>query len=176
MRPLLVFWVECRFVEVVFFRDGAFRCFLWIPRILTELRSEKFEWFGPSPIEPFNSGKDCARVASAQAHRVGRCGAATATVSEAAAPGFATLQSSRVDSTSEADAAASRLAAEHSAACVSVDFDAQDGGGEISRTAPPIAATATVPEAAAPGLATQQGSCVDSTFEADAAASRLAAE
>ena len=25
-------------------------------RILTELRSEKFEWFGPSPIEPFNPG------------------------------------------------------------------------------------------------------------------------
>ena len=24
------------------------------PRILTELRSEKFEWFGPSPIEPVN--------------------------------------------------------------------------------------------------------------------------
>ena len=33
-----------------------FRGFLWIQRILTELRSEKFEWFGPSPIEPFNSG------------------------------------------------------------------------------------------------------------------------
>ena len=27
-------------------------------RILTELRSEKFEWFGPSPIEPFNSGSN----------------------------------------------------------------------------------------------------------------------
>ena len=25
-------------------------------RMLTELRSEKFEWFGPSPIEPFNLG------------------------------------------------------------------------------------------------------------------------
>ena len=25
---------------------------------MTELRSEKFEWFGPSPIEPFNLGKD----------------------------------------------------------------------------------------------------------------------
>ena len=24
--------------------------------MLTELRSEKFEWFGPSPIEPFNLG------------------------------------------------------------------------------------------------------------------------
>ena len=23
---------------------------------MTELRSEKFEWFGPSPIEPFNQG------------------------------------------------------------------------------------------------------------------------
>ena len=23
---------------------------------MTELRSEKFEWFGPSPIEPFNPG------------------------------------------------------------------------------------------------------------------------
>ena len=34
----------------------AFRGFLLIPRILTELRSEKFEWFGPSPIEPFNLG------------------------------------------------------------------------------------------------------------------------
>ena len=34
----------------------VFRGFLSIPRILTELRSEKFEWFGPSPIEPFNSG------------------------------------------------------------------------------------------------------------------------
>ena len=50
LRPLLVFWVECHFDEVVF------RGFLWIPRILTELRSEKFEWFGPSPIEPFNLG------------------------------------------------------------------------------------------------------------------------
>ena len=48
--PLLVSWVACHFDEVVF------RGFLWIPRILTELRSEKFEWFGPSPIEPFNSG------------------------------------------------------------------------------------------------------------------------
>ena len=27
-------------------------------RILTELRSEKFEWFGLSPIEPFNQGAD----------------------------------------------------------------------------------------------------------------------
>ena len=36
----------------------VFRGFLWIPRILTELRSEKFEWFGPSPIEPFNLGHD----------------------------------------------------------------------------------------------------------------------
>ena len=26
--------------------------------ILIELRSEKFEWFGPSPIEPFNPGVD----------------------------------------------------------------------------------------------------------------------
>ena len=25
---------------------------------MTELRSEKFEWFGPSPIEPFNLGAD----------------------------------------------------------------------------------------------------------------------
>ena len=23
---------------------------------MTELRSEKFDWFGPSPIEPFNLG------------------------------------------------------------------------------------------------------------------------
>ena len=29
-------------------------------RILTELRFEKFEWFGPSPIEPFNPGRDGA--------------------------------------------------------------------------------------------------------------------
>ena len=35
----------------------AFRGFLWIPRILTELQSEKFEWFGASPIELFNLGK-----------------------------------------------------------------------------------------------------------------------
>ena len=26
--------------------------------MLTELSSEKFEWFDPSPIEPFNSGSD----------------------------------------------------------------------------------------------------------------------
>ena len=50
LRPRLVFLVACYFDEVVF------RGFLSIPRILTELRSEKFEWFGPSPIEPFNSG------------------------------------------------------------------------------------------------------------------------
>ena len=30
------------------------RKFLNFARILTELWSEKFEWFGPSPIEPFN--------------------------------------------------------------------------------------------------------------------------
>ena len=30
----------------------VFRGFLWIPRILTELPSEKFFWFDPSPIEP----------------------------------------------------------------------------------------------------------------------------
>ena len=30
--------------------------FCKIPKILTELRSEKFEWFDPSPIEPLNSG------------------------------------------------------------------------------------------------------------------------
>ena len=97
-------------------------------------------------------------------------------MSEAAAPGLATLQGSRVDSTSEADAAASRLAADLSAACVNANFGAQGGDGEISRTAPLIAATATVSEAAAPGLATLQGSRVDSTVEAGAAASRLAAE
>ena len=50
LRPRLVFWVACYFDEVVF------RGFLSIPRILTELRSEKFVWFGPSPTEPFNSG------------------------------------------------------------------------------------------------------------------------
>ena len=50
LRPRHVLWVGCYFDEV------AFRGFLWIPRILTELRSEKFEWFGPSPIEPFNLG------------------------------------------------------------------------------------------------------------------------
>ena len=41
----------------------------WIPRILTELRSEKFEWFGPSPIEPFNpalNGSPRVRRASAR--------------------------------------------------------------------------------------------------------------
>ena len=30
--------------------------------ILTELRSEKFERFGPSPIEPFNPGEDRAEA------------------------------------------------------------------------------------------------------------------
>ena len=29
-----------------------------LKRILTELCCEKFEWFDPSPIEPFNSGKN----------------------------------------------------------------------------------------------------------------------
>ena len=52
LRPLPVQWVECYF-------DGvAFRGFLRIPRILTELCSEKFEWFDPSPIEPFNLDGD----------------------------------------------------------------------------------------------------------------------
>ena len=31
--------------------------FLNFERILTELWSEKFEWFGPSPIEPFHLGE-----------------------------------------------------------------------------------------------------------------------
>ena len=40
-------------------------CLTWetyrnFERILTELRSEKFEWFGPSPIEPFNLVADCS--------------------------------------------------------------------------------------------------------------------
>ena len=46
------FWKNSDFDQV------AFRGFLSIPRILTELRSEKFEWFDPSPIEPFNSGPE----------------------------------------------------------------------------------------------------------------------
>ena len=32
------------------------RKFLNLERILTQLRSEQFVWFGPSPTEPFNSG------------------------------------------------------------------------------------------------------------------------
>ena len=44
-----------------FWKNVAFRGFLSIPRILTELRSEKFEWFGPSPIEPFNPENDPVR-------------------------------------------------------------------------------------------------------------------
>ena len=39
-----------------FERIVVFRGFHSIPRILTELWSEKFEWFDPSPIEPFNLG------------------------------------------------------------------------------------------------------------------------
>ena len=31
------------------------RKFLKFERLPTELRSERFEWFGPSPLEPFNS-------------------------------------------------------------------------------------------------------------------------
>ena len=31
---------------------------------MTELRSEKFAWFGPSPIEPFNSGEGRVRPAA----------------------------------------------------------------------------------------------------------------
>ena len=45
--------------------------------ILTELWSEKFEWFGPSPIEPFNLGKhgqgfppDCTFPAGGQGQPV----------------------------------------------------------------------------------------------------------
>ena len=43
--------------ELCHFDEVVFRGFLSIPIILTELRSEKFEWFDPSPIEPFNSGE-----------------------------------------------------------------------------------------------------------------------
>ena len=44
--------------------------------ILTELRSEKFEWFGPSPIEPFNLGLTRQPAAGLPApRRVGRGGA-----------------------------------------------------------------------------------------------------
>ena len=39
-----------------FFREIKNRNFQNFERILTELRSEKFEWVGPSPIEPFNLG------------------------------------------------------------------------------------------------------------------------
>ena len=34
-----------------------YRKFLNFERLLTELRSEWFVWFGPSPTEPFNSGR-----------------------------------------------------------------------------------------------------------------------
>ena len=58
-RKLLNFdRIACHFDGVVF------RGFLSIPRILTELLSEKFEWFGPSPIEPFNPARDPSRRAS----------------------------------------------------------------------------------------------------------------
>ena len=40
------------------FPNSGFPGFLRIPIILTELWSEKFEWFDPSPIEPFNSDED----------------------------------------------------------------------------------------------------------------------
>ena len=33
---------------------GCIEVLLYSERILTELGSEKFEWFDPSPIEPFN--------------------------------------------------------------------------------------------------------------------------
>ena len=33
---------------------------------MTELRSERFEWFGPSPIEPFNPGPKTSVAPSRQ--------------------------------------------------------------------------------------------------------------
>ena len=50
--------------------------FLNFERILTELRSEKFEWFGPSPIELFNSGPAAAAAALAAAREATGPGAA----------------------------------------------------------------------------------------------------
>ena len=35
-----------------------FVVFFGFQEFLTELRSEKFEWFGPSPIEPLNLRED----------------------------------------------------------------------------------------------------------------------
>ena len=63
LRPRRVFSVGCYFEEV------PFRGFLWIPRILTEHRSEKFEWFDPSPIEPFNL--DCHPMSPVAKARLG---------------------------------------------------------------------------------------------------------
>ena len=45
-----------QFSEILNFLAKIDLKFLNFERLLTELRSEKFEWFGPSPIEPFNSG------------------------------------------------------------------------------------------------------------------------
>ena len=46
------------FFEIYELFSIFYRKFLNFERILTELRSEKFEWFDPSPIEPFNFGLD----------------------------------------------------------------------------------------------------------------------
>ena len=42
--------------RLLLFPKSGFHGFLRIPRILTELWCERFEWFDPSPIEPFNLG------------------------------------------------------------------------------------------------------------------------
>ena len=48
--------------------------------ILTELWSEKIEWFGPSPIEPFNLALDGRPVRGSLGPHVGHVGAVVAHV------------------------------------------------------------------------------------------------
>ena len=48
--------------------------------ILTELWSEKIEWFGPSPIEPFNLALDGRPVCGGLGPHVGHVGAVVAHV------------------------------------------------------------------------------------------------
>ena len=48
-------------------RDETLQNLFYSERILTELWSEKFEWFDPSPIEPFNQGIERPAPATVEA-------------------------------------------------------------------------------------------------------------
>ena len=64
-------------------------------QVLTELSSEKFEWFGPSPIEPFNPDADPVPLGESSRDVLGEKALRCVEASERAARGREPMSSLR---------------------------------------------------------------------------------